>query len=290
MRGVWVFPRLVALAATLALGGAPMPARGFSPDGPRHSPPAARGAAPADAQRPQPPCPGPGLLAGRALVEEDASLRLADGSVVTPAGTAWLQARDAPAPDGPDPQHLRALLADREIALPTAAEPDRWGRRPAHLWVPDADGEPVLLAALLLEAGLARVAPEGLPAGCAAFLLAIEARARAAAAGLWPRATVGPWQSTDEAALAGLVGRYGLIEGLIVSRGQGRDRIYLNFGRFRDNGFVVTIRKGSLNRVPDWGKRLDALEGRRVRVRGVVLKGRQLAIEVAVPWQIERLD
>jgi micrococcal nuclease len=274
MRRYWPPPGLIGLTcAAFAIAGADASARASQTS-----------AAPAGA------CPGPGLLAGRASVEEDASLRLADGRLVTPAGTAWLQARDDPAPGGPDPQRLRALLADREIALPQPAAPDRWGRRPAHLWVPDADGEPVLLAALLLEAGLARAAPEGLSDGCAAFLLAIEAKARDAAAGLWPRATVGPWRATDEAALAGLIGRYGLIEGVVASRGEGKDRIYLNFGSFRDNGFVVTIRKGSLNRVPDWGKRIDALEGRRVRIRGVVLKGRQLAIDVAVPWQIERLD
>jgi hypothetical protein len=36
--------------------------------------------------------------------------------------------------------------------------------------------------------------------------------------------------------------------------------------------------------------RVDALDGRRVRIRGVVLEGRQLTIDVAVPEQIERLD
>jgi hypothetical protein len=234
-------------------------------------------------------CPGPGVLVGRATIAADASLRLSDGRLVTPAGTAWLQSRDNAAA-APNPDHLSGVLADRDIALAEASAPDRWGRQSAHLWVPDEDSEPVLLAALLVEAGLARVAPEELSPECAAFLLAIEAKARDASAGLWPRATVGPWRADDKAGLAGLGGRYALVEGVVRSRGDGRDRLYLNFGRFRENGFVVTIRKRSLNRLPDWGKRVDALEGRRVRIRGVLLEGRQPTIEVAVPGQIERLD
>ena len=67
-------------------------------------------------------------------------------------------------------------------------------------------------------------------------------------------------------------------------------RVYLNFGAIWTQDFTVSVSKPNLRRFEASGMTWTALEGRRVRVRGVVAEGGGPLIEVAFPEEIERLD
>lgn len=232
---------------------------------------------------------GPGPAVGRdcgvsaatpaagVAVGEDGDVAVA-GEAVRLAGVAW--------PGGAADVPRAALEAwaqqgpARIVTLPGPA--DRWGR-PAV--VPARDGTP--LAAHLVVEGHAIVRPEDLPPGCARALMVLEREARAAGRGLWALPAA---QAGDAAALAALDGRYALVEGRILSVSQGKAILYLNFGTFGANGFTVTVPKRSLRRFEASGMTGAAMEGRRVRVRGVVVGTDRPRMEATVPEAVERLD
>ncbi|MCZ8101966.1 MAG: hypothetical protein O9972_29215 [Burkholderiales bacterium] len=203
---------------------------------------------------------------------------LAAGQPIRLAGLAW---------PGSSAEAARAALeawmargSARIVTLP--GPPDRWGR-PAVL--PVRDG--ILLAADLVAGGLAVVRPDDLPQGCARALMALEREAQVAGRGLWAAPAV---QAGDLPALAALDGRFALVEGRIGSTSQGKAFLYLNFGTFETNGFTVTVPKRSLRRFEASGMTGVAVEGRRVRIRGVVVGTDRPRMEATVPEAIERLD
>jgi hypothetical protein len=228
-----------------------------------------------------------------AAVDARGVITIADGRAVTLPGLRLL---DGSAGSGTAaallgrllPQGTRLRLTDAAVG----ARPDRWGRLGLPLVATAApDGSPdFLVAAALVEAGAALVVPEDLAPDCAAALMALERSARKAKSGAWADGGEGPWPAAEPGLARSLAGRYALFEGKIRSVAQKDDRIWLDFGRFGEDTLSVTIRKRTLNRLPLWGKRIGVLEGRQVRIRGVVLEGRQPVIEVTAAGQIEVLD
>lgn len=128
---------------------------------------------------------------------------------------------------------------------------------------PDGASEPVQIA--WLRAGRAYADPARLKPACAQALLAAEAEARAAKRGLWRRRG---FERAADPTLARRADRYAVVEGEIVSIGDRKRRLYLNFGTFWRQDFTVQIDKRDLKRHPELLARLIRAEGRKVRVRG----------------------
>lgn len=227
-----------------------------------------------------------------ASVDTTGVIALSDGRAVA---LSSLRLLDAPGEGATGAAILGRLLPQGtrlRLGATSNPKPDRWGRLRLPLVAAGApdEGPDFLVAAALLEAGAALVVPEDLTPDCAAALLAVERSARKAKAGAWAGGGEGPWPAAEPGLARSLVGRYALFEGKVRVLAQREDRIWLDFGRFGEDTLAVTIRKRTLNRLPLWGKRGEVLEGRRVRIRGVVLEGRQPVIEVTAAGQIEVLD
>ncbi|MEM8551375.1 MAG: thermonuclease family protein [Pseudomonadota bacterium] len=160
-------------------------------------------------------------------------------------------------------------------------EADRYGRILGDLLT--GPNRRSLLMQLLSE-GLALVDPTVMSQACLDAMFTVERAAEQQRRGIWRRA---PVRMADDATLSGAAGRYALVEGVVKSIGQTRRTVYLNFGVNYRTDFTVLVRR---RKGEAWRDGLSALEGRRVRVRGVLGAWNGGLIEVEHPRQIETLD
>lgn len=226
-----------------------------------------------------------GLMASLPAVEvvigADGDLR-ATGAAYRLAGLEWVGV-PPDAPGIPAPAALAAWVARGQAQMLVLPGPsDRWGRQAVLL---GRIGVPAVYH--FVAEGLAVVRPEEVPARCARALLAGEALARAERRGLWAVPT--PRADNDEA-LAAAVGRFAVMEGRISSHFEGPAGLILQFGAPGQRGLTVTVPKRSLRRFEASGMTGAAMEGRRVRVRGVVVGRDRPRLDVEVPEALERLD
>lgn len=192
---------------------------------------------------------------------------------------------------------LSKLLSGAEVVLRQAeANPDRYGRVVAFV---DTMRGAVSgsLEAELLAAGYARVSGDTGNRACAAALLRAEAGARKTKIGLWANPYYDPLRADDPASIVAERGRFGLVQGDVVSARESGATLYLNFGRRWSRDFSVTVRKRNERRFAAAGFDLKALAGRRVEVRGWIearaARGGEGAfwrapwIEAAYPAQVQ---
>lgn len=209
-------------------------------------------------------------------------LTTADGAEIILAGIAL------PAVAGDAPPGLGDLLAGDAAAslrlLPTAP-PDRYGRRIGLVLGPDGD----LLQARLVGSGAAIVRPDTIAEACARALLALEAEARDTRSGLWRDSKIVS-KATDKSSLLGRNGLYALIEGRIVSVGYGSRMVFLDFGRSFRTDFTVMVAESLVSRLREAGFPVESLEGRTVRVRGIIEESGGPAIRLADPLALELVD
>lgn len=215
------------------------------------------------------------------------TLRLADGRKIRLAG---IEVPPAAETGDASAAALTALVAEKDIVLKhLTPATDRYGRVIAWAFPPGDGGAPSIAEALVRH-GQARVAIRPGEAGCARTLLAAEAAARAAKLGLWgdPRYELRRAEIPGEVLAAR--GRYSLVEGRVGSVRESGGVIYVNFGRRWTEDFTVTILKRNERQFSAAGLAPKALQGRRVRVRGVVEERGGPWIEAIRPEQIEVLD
>jgi len=240
-----------------------------------------------------------------AAVTRHGDFGLDDGRTVRLAGILLPQ-------EGPAAEAWRgrlATLAGEDVALAAiGAGTDRWGRNVASILVgknlsaawdvfpqrasTDAEGasDVMMLEELLVRNGLARVWPQYGVKDCIPALLTAETEARREVRGLWREAEHAVRQADDLEALAALAGRFAVVEGIVVSVGERSARTYLNFGRRWSEDMTVTVSKPIWRIMRAAGLTAASLEGRRVRVRGVVeLRGGPL-IEVTRAEDVERIE
>jgi endonuclease YncB( thermonuclease family) len=149
---------------------------------------------------------------------------LPQDSSAAPGGT---EARDA----------LAALLAAGEVVLKRAEIPsDRYGRVVAFAFV-TRDGVERFVQAEQIAAGQARVAARVGSRDCAAELLRRENAARAAKLGLWANSYYELLNAANPTDVLAERGRFGLVEGKVVSVRESGATIYVNFGRRWTEGF-----------------------------------------------------
>jgi endonuclease YncB( thermonuclease family) len=224
-----------------------------------------------------------------AAVSERGEILLADGRQARLAGL------DIPDPGRGDPktaraalQWLDARLVGREVSLGLlASRPDRWGRLLADVFVSQNSAPPASVALGLVAAGLARVRPEVEASDCLTARLAAERAARANGLGLWTDPYYGVVQAALPANLRQRDGEFVIVEGVVDRVGQGRSRIYLDFGR--RGGFTAMASTRQATAFERAGIVLTALAGARVRVRGVMDERFGLRMTLNGPDQIERV-
>lgn len=223
-------------------------------------------------------------------VSERGEIVLGDGRWTRLAGL------DIPDPGRGDPANaaqarnwLSSRLVGREVGLRLlAARPDRWGRLLADIFASDESAPSASVSLGLLSAGLARVRPEVEARDCLAERLAAEDAARANGLGLWTDPYYGVVEATDLDELRQRDGQFAIVEGVVRRVGQGRSRIYLDFGRRGGFTAVASVRQSqAFDRA---GMAIAALAGARIRVRGAMDNRFGLRMAISGPEQIEQLS
>lgn len=184
---------------------------------------------------------------------------------------------------------LRSVLNREVILRRLGPEQDRYGRLLVQLFVRD-QGKERWIQADLLAHGDARMAARVGERGCARELLSSEKIARDAKLGVWAAADSGMIQAEDAGRLANRRGRFALVEGKVVSVRESGSTIFVNFGRRWTEDFVVTVAKRNERAFATAGVAPFRLQGRRVRVRGVIEQRGGPWIEATRPEQIEVLE
>jgi len=196
--------------------------------------------------------------------------------------------------DAPDEALSRALMeaeaAGHAVRLAYAGqERDRYGRALAQVHVRNENGSDTWLQARLVEAGAARVLSHADNRAAARDLLVLEGFARAEGRGLWsdPAHAV---RDTHPDALAQDIGSVQLVEGRVLEATQLRSgRIYLNFGADYRTDFTVMIEAEDAPAFLEAGLGPDALETRRIRVRGWIEDENGPMIRIDHPERVEVL-
>ena len=235
-------------------------------------------------------CAGPGR---EAIVITDVkgwrNLTTDTGLQLTPAGIADFSAlsmnpgtvADKAALAGQLDEAFKGLLGKPLRFEPVSKGTDRHGRHPVLLY--SGDG---LVQADLVARGLAVAYPAGQHLPCANRLFAAERLARADKAGFWalPLGWIAPPRPD---AFTGRMSVFTILEGRVVSVGKRKSRTYLNFGGRWSSDVTVEIPARQRELLGGDGA-LDALSGKRIRVRGFPTEKSGPMFEVRQPWQIEQ--
>jgi endonuclease YncB( thermonuclease family) len=255
----------------------------------------AGGCASAAAQQPvASPCGGVDIAHGTAsrVIDGD-SFALDDGREVR------LAAVEVPPPGTSSPggaearDTLDALVGGDMVALRRAEfAADRYGRLFAYVYAV-RDGEEIFAQGELIASGFARVGDRVGSRTCAAYLLGRESAARRDKLGLWGNSYYQVLDAETPADVLAQRGRFALVEGRVASVRESGATIYVNFGQRWSEGFAVTVLKRNQRNFAAAGLDLQALAGRRVRVRGWI-EARGAAGSPAIvaehPEQIEMAD
>ena len=229
----------------------------------------------------------PGVEVVAAGVTAGGTLLAADGVEVVLAGLAFPQDADTASESHGPTAAAEAVtrLAKGPLRIAPEGPPDRYGRLHANAYLPDGRW----LQEELVAAGLALVRPEGGIGDCVLTLLKREAAARASGAGFWADSNF-LVKRTDDSSLLARNGLYDLVEGRVVSVGYGSRMVFLDFGRNFRTDFTVMVPNSLVPRLLEAGIALETLEGRPVRVRGVIEDSGGPAIRIADPFALEILD
>lgn len=201
-------------------------------------------------------------------------LVLTDGTSLRPADL-WIEDRDALVPEGTPVTYRRVARA-----------PDRWGRWAARIGIATVPGSSLEYG--LVAEGRALVRPETGETDCILALLAAETQARAARHGLWADgARLLP--ANDFAKLSQAYGTYVVAEGFVRNVGVRERLTYLNFGRRWSENLAVAMTKTLWTQAASRSITAPVLEGRRVRVRGVLERGSGPIIRIGRLDEIELL-
>ncbi len=226
-----------------------------------------------------------------AVISVDARLEvtLRDGRILRLAGFEPVR----PTPDNPDfdagAGTALAGVIGAKLDFLALARPDRWGRIPVFAFLPAAvpGTPPQSLAAWLLTRGYGRFMPEPEALSCRAAFLAAEAAARTARRGLWSDPYYAVIAATETAAFAEKAATNVIVEGQVSDIDVRPKRIYLLFGPRGSGGFAVTIMQRDVKIFDRAGFDFHALNGQRIRVRGLLDLRFGPQIEVSDPSPIE---
>ena len=198
---------------------------------------------------------------------------------------------DVRLPDGSESKRPLAWLqslSGRRVATSTLAAGDRWGRQTGDVALLD-EAAPIDMADLLVAEGMAMVDAGDKGVLCRPELLAAERRARARRLGVWAGERHGPFAAHDLTGLKAAIGRFVLVEGVVRSVGERRERTYLNFGRDWKEDLTITIPKRTWAALAQRGLSAATLKGKRIRARGVLEEWQGVAMEITAADMLEVL-
>jgi endonuclease YncB( thermonuclease family) len=190
------------------------------------------------------------------------------------AGGAWRdRARDA----------LQNLITGKQIAFENTAT-DRYGRLSAEAYALDAAGKKTWLQGEMLKAGLAFVYP---PTGFEAQLdemLALEAAARRARAGIWSDEA---YADTPADKAFYKEGQFAFISGTVLDARRAKETVYIHFGENWRDTLTIAIAAHDLHKFRATGIDVLDLAGKIIRARGWVKHDIGPMIEITDPGQVE---
>lgn len=185
---------------------------------------------------------------------------------------------------------LRVLVADRLVALRyDGRQRDRYGHLLAQVYAASPDGPPLWVQKQLIDDGhaLAYALPGN--TGCIRLLVAAEDQARQLRRGLWQSGLYQIHDADDVAALSRMQGHFVLVEGRVTEVSRRQKTTYINFGADWRRDFTASLATSILDE--DGGaERVDALAGKRVRVRGWIERRNGPLISLNAVDEIEILD
>jgi micrococcal nuclease len=185
-------------------------------------------------------------------------------------------------------QNLERLIKGKRVELRYGGlRRDRRGRAIAHVFMPQGIGrEPVWLQTQMLRSGIARVHTYADNRTAIAELWSAEREARRAGRGIWSAPAYQVRFATPEA-LQGGIGSFQLAEGRIESASQRGSVIFLNFGTDNKTDVTAVIPERAFSLWPGGSADLLALQGRSVRIRGLVRNSNGPSIWLDHPEQLE---
>lgn len=238
--------------------------------------------------------PGPTRTVTRIIDGE--TVALDDGREVRLIGALAPRARDAGADAGAWPLEEAAKTALADLTLGKRVElafgairEDRYGRHLAHLFTREGSAR-LWIQGEMLQLGLARAYVLPGDDTCLAELIANEAIARTAEAGLWTSHLYTPRQAEKTAALMSLRATFQIISGKVASVGRTANSVYLDFGDDWHTDFTVSIPKRVFGGDGAFNSRLDTLKGQTIEVRGWIERRNGPLIAIISPAQISILD
>jgi len=207
------------------------------------------------------------------------TLRLGDGREIRLSGIEIPQSAEAAST-----AWLREHALKQKITLRAADDaPDRYGRQ--HAFVSLEGGNTTLQNTLVAE-GRAVVSANPGDSACTAELKAAELHAAGSRLGIWSRSDF-ILDATAPDGILKYIGRFALVEGIILSARHAGGTLYLNFGRRRIQGFAVTLSRRMMASFAAAGMTPVTLQGKRVRVRGWISQHGGPRMEARLPGQIE---
>lgn len=182
------------------------------------------------------------------------------------------------------PSNLGGALADELTVFPTANSADRYGRVAVQVW---QDG--TWVQGKILSNGEAYAFPVEVSSLCRRALFETEKQAEVQSRGLWAASTIA-MKAEDLRSLSSKFGHFALVQGKVLSVGNRKRRIYLNFGQKWSQDFTVSVlKKGSGAYNGDINALLN-LKNKTIRVRGMLEKQQGPLIRVFHEGQIEFAD
>ncbi len=225
--------------------------------------------------------PEPQAVGLEAVVDAE-TLRLGDGRLVRVSGLY-----------GPAEAAVSAIASSaggRSVRLYNPATTrDRQGRLSAQIVVVGPAGQPSLwLQGELLRAGQAFFYPAHPMADAPAqAMLALESEARREARGLWADAAN---RVQDARTPATIHPGFRLVEGVVQGVGESRHSLFVNFGPDYRKDFTIVVQRSDREGFAGGLRTIRALQGRHIRVRGLVFQQGGPAIRAMHQQVIEILD
>ena len=181
-----------------------------------------------------------------------------------------------------------AIRTDANVLIYNLTDkPDRYGRRLGQLFLVTPDSpEPFWYQGALLEAGLALFDGQGEQNDCTRAMLAAERLGQKSRAGKWFSSALES-KSDDLQELKRLGGYFGIVRGRVISVGDRKRTLYLNFGRNWREDFTVIVPKTGKSAYKGSLSFLKNLAGKTIRVRGLLQQAGGPMIRVMQEAQIE---
>lgn len=222
------------------------------------------------------------------LLDDGRKVRLVN--LLSPRRPLWLEAdRPWPAAEAAH-KALQMLTAGQRVALALDERgEDRHGRLLAQVFLERGDGR-LWVQGEMVDRGHGRAWSLVSGRACVEALIAREAAARDADAGLWRLGFYRVREATQAEEIVKLKNTFAIVEGKVLKVAQVGARTYLNFEEDWRRDFTVTVRQKAVKLFAGAGRDPASMEGTRVRVRGWVEWFNGPMIEVTHPEQIERLN